>query len=325
MGKGLLEWVPNFSEGRRPEVVDAIRGAIERCRGVAFLHATSDPTHNRTVLTCAGSADALVVAARAAAGVAAELIDLNWHEGIHPRIGALDVCPFVPLVGHHAEGGDMELARDTARRLAEQLADELGIPCYLYGEAAECDAHVDLGRLRRGGFEALREASAERRGMARTPESVATQRDSAKRSFDRGGPVHPTAGACAVGARNFLVAYNIQLDCDDAKIARTIARRIRERDGGLPGVKALGLDLAHRGLAQVSMNLVDYRRTSILAAYRAVEAAAHELGTSVRDAELIGLVPQDALSRNDANAAGLAALNVETRWLEPKLSSWVRL
>ena len=304
MSGSLLEWVPNFSEGRRPEVVAAIRGAIERCAGVNVLHVTSDPTHHRSVLTCAGPADALMLAARAAAGVAANLIDLNWHEGIHPRIGAMDVCPFVPLVGHHPAGGDMELACATSRAVAESLAEDLGIPSFLYGEAAERSEHRDLGRLRRGGFEALRDASGKANGEPH---------------FDRGRRVHATAGACAVGARDFLVAYNVQLDSDDASIARAIARRIRERDGGLPGVKALGLFLEHRGLAQVSMNLVAYRRTSIHAAYRAVEAAARDLGTGIRDAELIGLVPQDALSRNDADAAGLATIDIEERWLEPKL------
>lgn len=281
----MIECVPNFSEGRDLSAVDALERAFSSVAGVLALHRTSDPDHNRSVITVVGPGDALLEGAIRAAAEAAKRIDLNRHRGEHPRLGALDVLPFVPL-GETQMAECVDLAHEAGRRIWQ----ELRIPIYFYEAAATRPERVKLENVRRGQFEGLREA-------ART--------DACKRP-DIGGPeLHVTAGAVIVGARKFLVAYNINLQSDDLELARSIARRIRESSGGFPGVKALGLPLASRGLVQVSMNITDLDHTPIHVVYAEVERLAAAHGVAVEESELIGLMPRKALE--DA-AAGLLKL-----------------
>ncbi len=270
----LIECVPNFSEGRRPEVVDEIAAAIAGTPGVTLLDRQSDGHHNRSVLTFVGEAAAAQEAAFRAVSAAARLIDLNRHEGAHPRFGATDVVPFVPV-----GVDDMPVCIETAHGLGIRVGAELGIPVYFYEEAARRPERRNLADVRRGEFEGLRDEIG--RDPARAPDE---------------GPaaVHPRAGAVAIGARPALIAYNVNLESADLELARRIAREIRERDGGLPCVKAIGLALDDG--VQVSMNLTDYRRTSVLAAFEAVRSRAAAAGAAVRESEVVGLLPEDALT-----------------------------
>lgn len=274
MAHPILECVPNFSEGRRREVVDTIASSVADAGGrVLDLHL--DPDHHRSVLTFAGPPEAVAEAAFAAARRAVELIDLTRHRGQHPRLGALDVLPFVPL----REIG-MEEAVELTRRVGRRIGQELGLPVFLYEAAATRPGRRNLADLRRPQFEGLREL------VGRDPEWTP--------DF---GPnrLHPTAGAVAAGARKPLVAFNMDLETTEVSVARTIARKIRERDGGLPGIKALGLFLAERKCAQVSVNVCDFTRTGLLEVFRAAEREAVRLGTRIRAGEIVGLVPRDAL------------------------------
>jgi len=274
MDHPLVESVPNFSEGRRREVVEAI-AAEARAFPVRVLDLHVDPDHHRSVLTFAGPPREVGEAAFAVARKAVELIDLTRHRGQHPRMGAIDVLPFVPL-----GGARMEDAVDLARRVGRRIGEELGVPVYLYEAAALRPERRNLADVRRPQFEGLREE------IARRPE----------RAPDFGPcRLHPTAGAVAVGARRPLVAFNMDLETRDVSIARKIARKIRERDGGLPGIKALGLFLAERGCAQVSVNVCDFARTGLKEVFQAVEDEARRLGTRVGSAEIVGLVPREAL------------------------------
>jgi len=300
----LIECVPNFSEGRRTDVVDQIVAAISRVPGVTLMDRQSDATHNRSVVTFVGEAAAAEEAAFGGIAAAALLIDLNAHEGAHPRFGAADVVPFVPV-----RADDMAVCVETAHRLGARVGNELEIPVYFYEDAARRRDRRNLADVRRGEFEGLREAIA--RDPARAPDE---------------GPkkaVHPTAGAVAIGARPPLIAYNVNLASDDLELARTIAGEIRERDGGLPCVKAIGLALDD-GVVQVSMNLTDYRRTSILTAFEAVHSRAEAAGVAVRESEVIGLLPEDALTdvaRHVLVAPGLSRAQVlEARILDSLLS-----
>jgi glutamate formiminotransferase len=284
----LVECVPNVSEGRRPEVVEAIVAAFAGAAPeVLVLDASSDPDHHRSVITLMGPGPALVEAAVAGAEACARLIDLNRHRGVHPRMGALDVLPFVPFGAEtRLRGGDdpdldcVALAERAGRRIAE----EAGIPVYLYGAAARHPGWAALPAVRGRWFEALRDALAA--GDGRRP--------------DFGGPgLHPTAGATAAGAREILIAYNVELADADLELARRIAAAVRERDGGLPAVRAMGVPVEHRGLVQVSMNLLDYRVTPPAAAYAAVAALAERAGARVEASEIVGLVPAAALDGTD--------------------------
>jgi glutamate formiminotransferase len=270
----LVECVPNFSEGRRQEVVDALAAAVVQTPGVYLLDRTSDADHNRSVLTFAGEAEPVAVAMEAAVAVALERIDMERHEGQHPRIGAVDVIPFVPL-------GDTTLddCVELARRFAARVAERFQLPVYLYGKAATRPERELLADLRRPQYEGLKELIAQR---GREPDH---------------GPakLHPTGGAVAVGARPFLIAYNINLASADVDLAKRIAHRIRERSGGLPRVQALGLFLEELDCAQVSMNLLDYTVTPMWRAWETVRALAADEGVEVRESELIGLAPQAAL------------------------------
>ncbi len=270
----LVELVPNFSEGRDPSVIAAIRDAIANTPGAHVLDVSSDPSHNRTVITAVASLDAAVPAAFAAMSVARDRIDLTKHQGEHPRIGATDVVPFIPL-----DGTTMDDCIALARELGARVANELHIPVYLYERAATTPARENLADVRRGEFEGLRDDI--RVNAARVPDFGNAQ-------------VHPTAGATAIGARPFLVAYNVYLgDAKNLPVAKEIAKAIRGSSGGLRYVKGLGLEVD--GQAQVSMNLVDTEKTPLHRVYEIVksEAAAH--GVQVTWSELVGLVPERVL------------------------------
>jgi glutamate formiminotransferase len=282
--------IPNFSEGRDPAVVEAIAEALRSVPGVQLLDVEMDPKHHRSVLTAAGEGEALAEAAFRATAKAAELIDLTRHQGDHPRIGATDVIPFVPV-------GDapMTEAVALARSLAERIARELGIPTYLYEEAAIRPDRRSLPAIRKGGFEVLREEVGR-------PE----------RQPDFGPPaLHPTAGATVVGARRPLVAFNVNLRTTDLEVAKAIARTVRESSGGLKNVRAIAVDLSDRGMVQVSMNLVDVDTTPIYLAYEFVEREAAQRGVAVAESEIVGLVGLDAMLAVAARHLRLAGFRSE--------------
>jgi glutamate formiminotransferase len=270
----IVECVPNFSEGRRPEVLAAIVGAM-RFDGVAVLDEEMDASHNRAVVSLAGEPGALARAAFEGVRAAAQAIDLRAHRGEHPRMGACDVLPFVPV-----RGVEMAECVALARQVAARIGEELGIPAFLYGAAASRPERAELPFVRNRQFEGLL-------GLVGKDPAFAP---------DFGPPrMHPSAGGVSVGARFFLVAYNVNLRTPDVAVAKEIARKVREKDGGLPRVKALGFSLAERSLSQVSMNLTDYRVTSVLRAYEAVEREARARGVEVVESEVVGLVPREAL------------------------------
>ena len=266
----IIEAVPNFSEGRRRNVIDELAAAV-RTSGAQLLDRTSDAHHNRTVLTVAGPPQQVLQGLFNAVEVAAARIDLRRHRGVHPRLGAADVVPLVPI--RNTLLADCALL---ARQLGRRIGDELDLPVYLYGEAAARVERRNLADVRRGEYEALvREIHLPQRLPDFGPA--------------RAGP----AGAVVVGARPLLIAFNVFLRSSELSVARTIARRIRERDGGLPAVRALGLLVD--GQAQVSMNLVDYRVTTPHAAVNAIRRQAARHAIALDRSELIGLIPQDAL------------------------------
>jgi glutamate formiminotransferase len=267
---GLVESVPNFSEGRRLEVVDRLAAAVAGAPGVHLLDRSSDASHNRSVLTLAGQPVPVCDALEQAVAVAIHEIDMEAHSGEHPRIGAVDVIPFVPLAGTTMDEC-VELARSFGRRIAERFE----LPVYLYANAALRQERVKLADVRRGQYEGLREEIGQH---GREPDF---------------GParLHPSAGAVAVGARPFLIAWNINLDSPDVELARRIARRIRESGGGLPRVQANGFMLEDLGRAQVSMNLLDFSVTPMWLAWETVREVAAEDGIELAESELIGLAP----------------------------------
>jgi glutamate formiminotransferase len=268
----VLEAVPNFSEGRNVAVIEAIVAAIERA-GATVLDWSADVDHHRSVITIVGSPEAVAEGTIAGAGVAFRQIDLRRHSGVHPRIGALDVLPFVPLVGL-----TVEQAREVARRVGRRIVDEFGVPVYFYGQASDPPGR-SLADLRRGGFEALVQNWPPERRADLLPEP-----------WPYPG-AHPSAGVCCVGARTVLLAWNvflIGLQFDDVK---AIARAMRERNGGLPGVRALALELPRRGSLQLSMNLEDPAVTSPAAVFDQLEQLVSERGGQVSETEVIGLMP----------------------------------
>jgi glutamate formiminotransferase/formiminotetrahydrofolate cyclodeaminase len=276
--ESIVECVPNFSEGRRPEVIERLIEAVETVDGTAVLDTHVDADHNRSVITFVGGVDTIVEAAVRVARRASELIDLRQHAGVHPRVGALDVLPFVPV-----RGVTLEDCIHLAHAAGERIARELGVPVYFYESAARRPDRVNLEDVRRGGFEQLREE------IAVNPE----------RAPDEGAPrVHETAGACIVGARSLLIAYNINLDTKDLTVARRVARAVRGRDGGFRFLKALGFELKERGLTQVSMNLVRFEKSQLHHAFEAVRREAARYGVRVVGSEIVGLIPQAALDRS---------------------------
>ncbi|MEW6287804.1 MAG: glutamate formimidoyltransferase [Chloroflexota bacterium] len=268
----LIECIPNFSEARRPEVIDQIVAAIQSVPEVKFLDRSSDLDHNRTVLTFAGPPLAVEEAAFRAIQTAAELIDLDQHTGEHPRIGATDVVPFVPL-----KDATMQECVEIARRVGQRVGEELGIPVYLYEAAATRPDRVNLENIRRGQYEALKTE------IETDPE----------RKPDFGPSKLPKAGATVIGARNPLIAYNIYLTTSDVEIAKKIAKAVRHSSGGLRYVKALGLLV--EGRAQVSMNLTNFHETPVARVVEFVRREAERYGVGIHHSELVGLIPQDAL------------------------------
>lgn len=298
----LVECVPNFSEGRVLETIDAIAARVSGVAGVHLLDRTSDRDHNRSVLTFAGDAEAVAAAMEDAMEEALGRIDMRVHEGQHPRIGAVDVVPFVPLAETTMDEC-VQLAREFGRR----VADRFDLPVYLYARAATTPAREVLADIRRPQFEGLRE-------LIRSPEHGP--------DF---GPsrIHPTGGAVAVGARPFLIAYNINLESQDIALAKDIARRVRERSGGLPRVQALGLFLDDLNCAQVSMNVLDFTVTPIWRVWESVAAAAHQAGVELRESELIGLCPVAALD-DVADHISLPATEPEVERIT-RAAEWLRI
>lgn len=273
----IVECVPNFSEGRRPEVVERIAGAIASVPKVRVLDEQMDMDHNRSVITFVGEPEPVAQAMMRGMETAAELIDMSVHHGAHPRIGATDVVPFVPL-----RGVTMEECVALARRFAENAGRSLGIPIYLYAEAASRPERKILADVRRGEYEALRDE------LGKKPE----------RNPDFGpNAFNAKSGATAVGARKPLIAYNIYLETTDLAVAKKIAKAVRESSGGFPKVQALGIWIPERNMAQVSMNLLDYATTGFKTVFDEVARRAGKEGVKVAESELIGLVPRDAFAQ----------------------------
>jgi glutamate formiminotransferase len=266
----IIECVPNFSEGRDPVIVTAIAQAVAAVPGVSLLDRTSDSDHNRSVLTFAGNPDAVVDGAFAAVRAAVAQIDLTKHAGVHPRIGAADVVPLVPV-----EGITLAECAAFAAQLGERIWTEIRVPVFLYEAAArrsECRRLENIRRLAPAGFPP-----------------------------DFGAGRHPTAGASVVGARKFLIAWNINLRTADVSFAKDIARSIRESSGGLPAVKSIGLPLESRGQAQVSINLVDFEQTPLYVVFDAVKKRCVERGVAISGSELIGMIPAAALRSSEGH------------------------
>lgn len=275
----IVECVPNFSEGEDRDKIDSIIEALVAGPDVHVLDTQMDADHNRTVVTFVGSRQSVGEAALRAIGRAAELIDLNHHRGVHPRMGATDVVPFIPV-----NGVDLDDCVEIAKWVALETWQRFRIPTYLYEEAAREPRRKHLEYVRRGQFEELREEV--RRNPDRRPDFGEAD-------------LHPTAGATAVGARNFLIAYNIDLSTSDLALAKSIARKIRASSGGFPAVKAIGVEVKALGLVQVSINLTDFLTTSIGTVFDAVEAEATRAGVSVESSEIVGLVPRRAIEGVD--------------------------
>jgi len=298
MNGPVVECVPNFSEGTDARRVKAIVAAM-RVDGVRLLDWSMDADHNRSVVTLAGEPGAMVEAAVRGVGKAVDLIDLTRQQGVHPRIGAADVIPFVPISGIKLEHCVL-----LARQAGLEIWRRFGVPVFFYEAAAARPDRANLEDVRRGQFEGLKEAV--RKEAARRP--------------DLGGPgLHPTAGACAVGARKFLVAYNIFFDSADVAMARAIAREIRAESGGLKGVKAMGV-LVH-GRAQLTMNITDFEATPISRVHHAVSklAVRHKMG--IAEGEVIGLIPEAACERESEWMRQLVGFDPETKILEHRLGA----
>lgn len=299
-GVELVECVPNFSEGRKPQTIARLVEAIHTVETACVLDTHIDPDHNRSVITFVASANRVVEAAFTVVAKAASLIDMRTHQGVHPRLGATDVLPFVPI-----QGVTLDDCAGLAHQAGERIARELSIPVFFYERAALKPDRVNLEDVRRGALELLREQIAVEPG----------------RAPDRGPLiVHETAGAIAVGARPFLIAFNVNLKTEDVTVASKIARTIRARHGGLPFVKALGFELSTRGLVQVSMNLVNYESTGMTEAYNAVRDEAGRLNVEILSTEIVGLVPQKALDRSAAYFERLENFS-EDKILETRLRS----
>lgn len=270
----IVESVPNFSEGRRREVIDAVLEAVRKSGPVSVLDFSSDPDHNRSVLTLAGTPEAVYAASLALVAACVERIDLRVHAGAHPRMGAVDVLPLVPI-----RGITMQECVALARKLGAAIAQRHDLPVYLYEKAATAPSRRNLADIRKGGFEGF-------------PAKI---RDPLwKPDF---GPerVHPSAGCVAVGAREFLIAYNINLASADLDLAKSIAKVIREKDGGYPCVKAMGVLLSERNCAQVSINMTDFRTTPLHVVFDRVREEAARRGVGIVGSEIVGLVPAEAL------------------------------
>jgi glutamate formiminotransferase len=291
----LIESVPNYSEGRRLEVVDRLAAAVESTPGAYLLDRTSDASHNRSVLTMAGEAAAVEAALEATLAEAIASIAMEAHSGEHPRIGAVDVIPFVPL-----GSTTIDDAIDLAKRFGARIADRFEIPVYLYARAASRPDRVRLADVRRGGYEGVRDDLLA--GVADRAPDFGPSR------------THPRAGAVAVGARPFLIAWNINLDTNDVEVAKRIARRVRESGGGLPAVQGNGFFIEELDAAQVSMNLLDFQATPMWRVWDEVARLAAEEGVAPKESELIGLAPQAAFDAVAAHAGVGAGADTEARF-----------
>lgn len=291
----MIECVPNFSEGRDPDFMEAIHDAILNDTETMILDQSADPDHNRSVFTLAGTPDSLMKSVFQFTSTAIERIDMREHKGVHPCIGAVDVIPFIPL-------NDTRLSECIAlsEKVAKLLADSFEMPIYLYGKSARVPEHQRLADIRRGGYAAL----------AHEIHSVP------ERHPDFGPAQLPPYGGCSVGARDFLIAWNIYLDTADIAIAKAIAGEIRESSGGLKGVQAIGLPV--KGRAQVSMNITDFHAAPLKKVYEAVERLAVKAGTGILSSELIGLLPQAALAGSSAEALKISNFSPE-RIIENRL------
>ena len=270
----LVECVPNFSEGRNSEVIDKIVDEIKKVDGVSLLDRESDPDHNRSVITFIGEPEAVKKAAFAATAKASELIDMNKHKGEHPRVGATDVIPFVPI-----SDVTIEECVKLAKELGQEIATKLNIPVYLYAEAATRPDRVRLPDIRKGQYEGLKE------GIKTNPD----------KKPDFGPSEMGSAGETVTGARHPLIAFNVNLNTNNLEIAKDIARKIRESSGGFKAVQAMGFDIKERGIVQVSMNLLNYKITSMLTVFNAIKEEAEKQGVGVIGSEIIGLIPKNAL------------------------------
>lgn len=272
----IFQCVPNLSEGRRLEVVEEAARALRDVSGLCLLNYSADPDHNRSVFTMLGGQEHVARGVKALFEVADKYLDMRCHQGVHPRLGAVDVVPFVPL-----RRATMEMAQELCREVAERIAQDFQLPIYFYGQSATSPERASLAHLRRGGWEALAQEGLE----------------SADRRPDLGpSQLHPRLGASSFGARGPLVAFNVLLQSDDLRVAQAIARRVRARSGGLQGVKALGLPLASRGMVQISMNLTDPQRTAIYTALELVKIEAQRFGVQILGSELIGAISLDQLA-----------------------------
>jgi len=288
--KKIIECVPNFSEGRDIERIERIVAPFRGKDGVKLLDYQRDDDHNRLVVTIVGEPDAVKLALIEAIGTAIELIDMNRHKGQHPRMGAIDVVPFIPI-----QNISMKEAIDISTQVAKEVAAEYRLPVFLYEESATQPSRKNLASIRKGEFEGM----AEKIG---TPEWTP----------DFGPPnIHPTAGVTAVGARMPLIAFNVNLDTDDVEIAHQIARSVRHSDGGLPCCKALGIALRERGIVQVSMNMTDYTKTALYRSFELVKMEAERLGASVVGSEIVGLIPMAALIDTAAYYLNIDDFSVE--------------
>jgi len=295
-----LECVPNFSEGKDGNKVHAIAHAIQSVQGVKLLDFSMDGDHHRSVFAFIGSPENVLAAALAACTKALNVIDMRKHQGVHPRIGAIDVVPFVPL-----QGTDMKNAVEVAHRFGREFGEKTGVPVYFYGEAALNPARANLSDVRRGGYEGLKEKI----------------RDPLWRPDAGPAVFNERSGAVIVGARMPLIAFNVNLKSDHLDVAKNIARSIRESNGGLKHVKAMGVPLRSRKIVQVSMNLTNYRETSILMAFDAVKKQASQAGVTVLESELIGLIPEEALKNVSVEYLQLSGFRpecvIETHFRKP--------
>jgi len=293
----VLECVPNFSEGRDTHIINRLNQAASSVNGAKLLDTCADADHNRTVLTIIGEYTALLKSIMAACSEAVKLIDMRKHKGVHPRIGAVDVVPFIPL-----HGAAMADAVKAAREFGKLFSEANNVPVFLYGEAALDSCRRELPDLRRGGYEGIKEKLCD---PCWKPDYGACE-------------LNEHSGATAVGAREALVAFNINLDTGDLSIATEIARTIRTANGGLPCLRAIGVPLESRGVVQVSMNLLNYKVTSPVQAFLAVKELASRKGCPVLESELVGLVPEAALNQDIAHQIKLKDFS-EERILERRL------
>lgn len=296
----MIECVPNVSDGRRQDVIEEMARAIRTSSGTKLLDCSSDRSHNRSVFTFVGEPQALEAAVLALYERAVAAIDLRTHRGVHPRLGAVDVVPFVPLAG-----ATMADCVNLAKRVGEAVGRRFHVPVYLYEDAATRPARRQLEHIRRGQFEGL------------------TARMAAEGWAPDFGPSvpHPTAGASAIGARPILIAFNVNLDTDQLEVAKSIASAIRQSGGGLPYVKAMGVELTERGLVQVSMNLTNFQQTSVRRAFDAVNQDAARRGVRVRESEIVGLIPEAAVSQEDAKTM-LLTEPLEKKTIEARLGEY---